>query len=237
MENTETKVCSKCGLEKPLSDFYFSKSKSKYENPCKKCIKTHQLEKREEILKRKKQYRLENRDKILTKSRDYYAENKDILNKKHREYYKNNKRRMNECSKIYRIKNKDDIKIYYNNKRYQNVEFRLSILFRNRVREAIKNQRGMKAYKSMELLGCSVDECRKWLESKFISGMSWDNHGVGEGKWHIDHIIPCASFDLTKPEEQLKCFHYTNLQPLWQKDNLSKKDKIQVITSEGVFLV
>ena len=55
--------------------------------------------------------------------------------------------------------------------------------------------------------------------------MSWDNHGFGDDKWHIDHIIPCSNFDLTKKEEQKKCFNYKNLQPLWQKDNLSKGNK------------
>jgi hypothetical protein len=111
------------------------------------------------------------------------------------------------------------------------------MLLRVRVGGAIKEQSGLKAYKSMKLLGCSVDECRMYLESKFLPGMTWENHGFGDGKWHIDHILPCASFDLTKPEEQLKCFHYTNLQPLWHNENLSKSDKIQVLTSEGVFLV
>ena len=78
-----------------------------------------------------------------------------------------------------------------------------------------------------------MNECRKWIESRFQPGMTWENYG----DWHIDHIIPCASFDLTKPEEQLKCFHYTNLQPLWAEDNCRKSDKIEVLTSEGVFLV
>lgn len=87
----------------------------------------------------------------------------------------------------------------------------------------------------MELLGCSVDECRKYLESKFLPGMTWENYG--KSGWHIDHIIPCNLFDLTKPEEQLKCFHYTNLQPLWETDNASKQDKVEVFTSEGVFFV
>ena len=51
--------------------------------------------------------------------------------------------------------------------------------------------------------------------------MSWGNYG----KWHVDHIRPCASFNLVNEEEQKKCFHYTNLQPLWAKDNLSKGSK------------
>ena len=65
---------------------------------------------------------------------------------------------------------------------------------------------------------------KQHLESQFKDGMSWNNHGV-KG-WHIDHIKPCASFDLTDPEEQKKCFHFSNLQPLWWIDNLKKKDKI-----------
>ena len=73
----------------------------------------------------------------------------------------------------------------------------------------------------MELTGCSKDELFKYLESKFIEDMTWDNYG----KWHIDHIRPCASFNLENSEEQIECFHYTNLQPLWAKDNISKGSK------------
>ena len=72
----------------------------------------------------------------------------------------------------------------------------------------------------------------EYLESKFQPGMTWKNYGNPNGDhtncWHIDHIIPCASFDLSDPEQQVKCFHYTNLQPLWAKDNIRKKDKILV---------
>jgi hypothetical protein len=69
-----------------------------------------------------------------------------------------------------------------------------------------------------ELVGCSANELKAHLESQFKPGMSWDNYG----KWHVDHIKPCASFDLTQEEEQRKCFHFTNLQPLWEYENLSK---------------
>lgn len=72
----------------------------------------------------------------------------------------------------------------------------------------------------MELVGCSIDKLKQHLESKFTEGMSWDNYG----DWHVDHIKPCASFDLSDPEQQRLCFNYKNLQPLWAADNLSKGD-------------
>lgn len=75
----------------------------------------------------------------------------------------------------------------------------------------------------MKLIGCSVSELKLYLESLFKENMTWNNWGKGEGKWHVDHIIPCAYFELSDPEQQKLCFHYTNLQPLWEKDNVSKK--------------
>jgi len=82
-----------------------------------------------------------------------------------------------------------------------------------------------KVGKTMELAGCSLEDLMKHLESKFAEGMTWENYGI-KG-WHIDHIRPCASFDLEDPEEQKKCFHWSNLQPLWAVDNLKKSDKWQ----------
>jgi len=74
----------------------------------------------------------------------------------------------------------------------------------------------------MELVGCSVEFLIKYLESKFTDGMSWENRGKERGKWHIDHIRPCNTFDLTDENEQKRCFHYTNLRPLWAEDNLCR---------------
>ena len=82
-----------------------------------------------------------------------------------------------------------------------------------------------KVGKTMELAGCSLEDLMKHLESKFAEGMTWENYGI-KG-WHVDHIRPCASFDLEDPEEQKKCFHWSNLQPLWAVDNLKKSDKWQ----------
>lgn len=101
-----------------------------------------------------------------------------------------------------------------------------AIKFRSagRIRSAIKRNGGIKGGRTMELIGCTVQELRAHLESKFKPGMSWDNYGA----WQIDHIIPCAEFDLRSEFQQLQCFHFSNLQPLWKLENIKKKDKLTV---------
>lgn len=74
----------------------------------------------------------------------------------------------------------------------------------------------------VEIIGCTMPFLKQYLESLFTKGMTWENYGFGYDKWNIDHIIPCENYDLTKIEEQKKCFNYTNLQPLWQSDNFIK---------------
>ncbi len=77
----------------------------------------------------------------------------------------------------------------------------------------------------LELLGCSISDAREYLEAQFSEEMSWENHGKGENGWHIDHRRPCASFNLENDDEMKMCFHFTNLQPLIGKENLSKQAK------------
>ncbi len=93
---------------------------------------------------------------------------------------------------------------------------------RSRCLQAIKGK--YKSATTQKLLGASFEEARKHLEKQWQDGMSWDNYGLHG--WHIDHIIPLSHFDLTVAEEQTKAFHYTNLQPLWAKDNLRKNNKL-----------
>jgi hypothetical protein len=82
----------------------------------------------------------------------------------------------------------------------------------------IKGYGGTKPSSSIELLGCTVEEARAHIERQLLPGMTWENHG----EWHIDHVRPIASFDLTDPEQVRACAHFTNLQPLWAADNLAK---------------
>ena len=101
---------------------------------------------------------------------------------------------------------------------------RLRVLCRNRVANAIKAAQCKKHALTIALVGCSWAHLRQHLEGLFTEGMTWDNQGFTG--WHIDHIIPIASFDLSIPEQQSSCFHYTNLQPLWASENMSKGCKV-----------
>ena len=95
-------------------------------------------------------------------------------------------------------------------------------LLRKRMRQVL--QRGDKSASTIALLGCTREAFVEHMERQFKKGMTWENLGVGRGKWNIDHIIPCASFDMNDPAHQSRCFHYTNMQPLWAIDNLIKHD-------------
>uniref|UniRef100_A0A6C0DD63 DNA endonuclease I-HmuI-like NUMOD-like domain-containing protein n=1 Tax=viral metagenome TaxID=1070528 RepID=A0A6C0DD63_9ZZZZ len=117
-----------------------------------------------------------------------------------------------------RKKINDNFLIYEKNRKKIDPQFKLLKSLRCRLNCAIKRQKSYKNNKTTELLGCSISFLKNFLETKFKEGMTWENHG----EWHIDHIKPCASFNLLHEEEQKKCFHYTNLQPLWANENLSK---------------
>jgi hypothetical protein len=83
-----------------------------------------------------------------------------------------------------------------------------------------KLARGQKAGSAVRDLGCSVEELRAHLEARFAPGMTWENYGP-KG-WHIDHILPLAGFDLTDRQQFLRACHFSNLQPLWWRENLQK---------------
>ena len=107
---------------------------------------------------------------------------------------------------------------YVRERRRSDPTYRLLDNLRRRVHDALKGK--SKSAATEALLGICADECRKYIEGLFTEGMSWDSN------IHIDHIVPCASFDLSDPEQQRRCFHYTNLQPLWGPDNLEKSDHL-----------
>ena len=134
----------------------------------------------------------------------------------------------NDCKKclvLWRKKNKKEISkkysIYEKKRKKIDPAFKLLKTLRSRLNSALTRKNAKKNVTTLELIGESPAYVLGYLEAKFQEGMSWDNHG----EWHIDHIKPCCKFNLLDDEEQKKCFHYTNLQPLWSKDNLSKGGK------------
>jgi len=116
---------------------------------------------------------------------------------------------------------------YCRNKRRTDPQFKIASNTRCRINQAIRTARnGYKSTHTLELLGCSAEFYVSYLESLFLPGMSWGNYGRETGKlcWEIDHIRPCASFDLTDPAQQQQCFHYLNTQPMWALDSHIKND-------------
>ncbi len=142
----------------------------------------------------------------------YSIENKKIIQNYKKKYFKKNKENINIKRNIRRRR-----------KLLTDPAYKLKHLLRVRIRTAIS--RNYKKGSSIDLLGCSIQEYKLHLEKQFKPGMSWGNHG--NNGWHIDHIRPCASFDLSKEKEQLKCFNYKNTQPLWATENLIKGDKYE----------
>jgi hypothetical protein len=106
-------------------------------------------------------------------------------------------------------------------RRKVDVNYNLTIILRQRFNKALKQ--GYKAGSAVADLGCSVAEFRKHVESQWSSGMSWENYG--RNGWHIDHIIPISKFNLSDREQVKQACHYTNLQPLWARDNIVKGNK------------
>ena len=149
-----------------------------------------------------------------------------------KEYRKSNVEKEQIRHKIYNENNKDKLnrtsRLWKKRERETNPNFRIIENMRSRMRATIV--KGKKSAHTIELLGCSGNEARLHLESKFQVGMSWANYG--KNGWEIDHIIPCSSFDLEKSEDQHKCFHWSNLQPLWQPDNRRKSNKLNYVVNE-----
>ena len=161
-----------------------------------------------------------------SKRKDYHREHarkryqEDAAWREHRKKY--NRDYAKKCSDEVKQKINETRNSYRREREEADVNYRLRRTLPARIKQAIKHSKNEKCASSIELLGCSINQVRKHLEAQFQAGMTWDNHG----DWHIDHIKPCAAFDLADERQQRECFHYSNLQPLWAQDNLRKGAKV-----------
>jgi len=179
---------------------------------CKKCNINKDLEKfpknktfisgRENVCKEcKKEYYISNKEKILLRQKEY-----DINNNEKRKLYRVNYRKLNKSKSTERA-----------NLRYKNdINYRIKSCLRVRINSALKNI--LKKSSTLILLGCSISDFKQYLKSQFLPEFTWENHGK---IWEIDHIIPCSKFDLTILEEQQKCFHYTNMKPIFKTTEIA----------------
>jgi hypothetical protein len=215
------KACRTCKQEKVFSDFYKrSKNPDSLDTQCKICSNAYHAEYRLNHSEKIKIYGIRTRTKYKEKYK-LYREKNAIKTKIYKKIYdEKNALALKEKRKIYNNKHKQRRAMLDKNKYWNNLNFRITQNLRTRIRRAIKGQ--IKTGTSFKLLGCELPFLKLYLQNMFKNGMTWDNYG----EWQIDHIRPCASFNLVKQEEQEKCFHYTNLQPLWALENLKKNNKI-----------
>ncbi len=165
-----------------------------------------------------------NRERLLAQKRDYYLRNRAKI----ADYRKANKETISRRNSEWHVRNRERCR---RRKRVTGRRLRLDPLkrlvgnLRRRLGKVVKQQQVSKAAHTLEFLGCSVEEFRSHIESRFQRGMTWTNHGVHG--WHLDHVVPCSAFDFSDPRQQRQCFHFTNLRPMWARQNLRKSNKIE----------
>lgn len=200
-------------------------------------FKEYYLKNKKRICEREKRKYEKDKERIKARCRAYYYANHEIAKRRKLDWQQKNKERYRKYQSEYRLKNsellsikarayfqkKKHIRAALQNSRYKNDPiFRASRALRSRLVQALKCRGIRKHLRTVELVGCRAWMLKRWIEIQFKKGMTWRNHG----EWHVDHVIPCAAFDLTTEEGQKECFHWTNLQPLWKIENLSKGARI-----------
>jgi hypothetical protein len=220
------KLCPTCNQTKELTEFNKNKNRQDgYQRECRECCHTHHNKHYQTKKSPRLNENLKEGHKICScckqelpldkfkpgKGRFGVSANcKICFNQKWNEYQKQTGQ------------NKKHNKL----KRQTNPQWKLKQVLRGRYLDALKRHTSggkvNKHHSAINLIGCSIEFYKQYLEQQFKPDMTWENHGM---LWEIDHIKPCALFDLTIEEEQKQCFNYINTQPLYKSDNRSKGDK------------
>jgi hypothetical protein len=210
----EKKICKICNIEKLLSEYHNNpNTKDGYVSTCKLCVNS----------KKRKNYKL-NKEEIKLKKRNYYTENKEIVKKRLKIYRDNNK--LKEKNRVDRFNQNNPNymnnyqKDYIKNRRDNDPLYKLKHNIRVRIKCFFNSNNISKQNRTFDIVGCSPEFLKEHIENQFTEGMSWELLGQ---HIHIDHVIPLSS--ATTEEEVYKLCHYSNLQPLWAKDNLKKSNK------------
>lgn len=193
---------------------------------------------KEQRKKYDKEYYLKNKEKKIGQVLKNYSKNREKRLKQMKELHLKNREKDSKRNKEYRLKNIEAIKKQQKeykakpeikeqtNKRWKirystDINFRIRHLCSSRVLQALKGKN--KSASTMKLIGCTPDELRQHLESKFEPWMNWENQGLGG--WDMDHIKACFHFNLEDPKQQRACFNWSNLQPMEHIANIKKGSK------------
>ena len=208
------KTCSKCKVEQPLDSFYkFKGAKDGLSHQCKLCKRAYDKDRYHEIgesrANQMKLWRIANKEHLAEYSKHYYQANKTSFAAYKKQYYQTNKEYFAEYGKQYMKK-----------RRASDPVFRMVENMRSHMYKILNGT--SKHAPTLELLGCTPEHYRHHIEAQFTEGMTFENYG----EWHQDHIQAVSNFDLSDPEQQKICWHYTNMQPMWAIPNIRKGNKV-----------
>lgn len=208
------KICTVCRIEKSFNLFTSGKTSTGLTSRCKECTKkykqNHASKNKQKIAQKKRQYRLHNLDKIKEHKKQYYLKNREHTINKSTKWVKDNRNKRNEYFRKYVTKKRQEDKL-----------FNLTEKIRHRTYQLFRQKNFIKNKSFKDYIGCTVEYLAQHLQLQFKDGMNWDL--VINGEIHIDHIKPIS---LAKNEEEIyQLSHYTNLQPLWANENMSKGNK------------
>jgi hypothetical protein len=163
----------------------------------------------------------ENRAAVIADRKAYYAKNRDAALARMKAYRAANKLKIAKTQAAYAKRNRARIAVRQTRRYAVDPDFKLRHVLRRRMRAVLRAAKVAKTYhRHVDLLGCTVEELRVHIEKQFAPWMTWENHGFRT--WHIDHIKPLTSFDLTDPAQVSRACHYTNLRPLYWRENIRK---------------
>lgn len=251
-------ICSCCGEKKNIDAFSKNRyRKSGYRCTCKSCDKIKKAEHYKKNKEKSKEttyrWREANRQYYLDYMKYQHGDNPDFVPKERQvkftqeEILANTKKKQDknnfdhkEDRKIWRAENKETLaakqRARVNARRKNDPCFRIQCNLRDRVKKLTKDQNSKRLAEYDELFGCSIEQYRLWIETHWLPGMNWENWGIGDDKWNLDHHYPLSAFDLTQKDQQLIAMHHTNTYPMWAKDNLLKKDQIPDKPRENLYI-
>jgi len=237
----DTKTCSKCNVTKDKEQFTLRKDTNKLRNICKECKRLHQKEYIQSTNYKKGDKRLEqrrNQNVTEVKQCSCCSVKKALSEFNYRTDSKTYRNQCKACRNDYvkDVKKQDKHRIKANerarNRRKTDPCFLINQRLRARLSKVLASKKATRQSAFYDLIGCSINEFKRHIEKQFVDNMSWELKN-----FELDHIIPCAFFDLTDVCEQKKCFHYSNFQPLTHDANNAKRDYILEQNMEYLFSI